>query len=194
MHETLINYITQKINNPLSPSEEDAIRSSFKPRKLRRNQYFLQEGEVCKMSGFVVKGAMKRYSVDENGRENVIDLYIENWWAADRESFATEKPSLYFISAVEETELLVISRTDYLENLKNLDFVNHLTRELTEKQSYRLMKRVHSNLTLTAEQKLIDLEDTYPEFLLRFPQHLIASYLGMTKETLSRIRSQSRKK
>lgn len=194
MHEKLINYISQKINSPLTPAEVDAIYSNFKHRKLKRHQYFLQEGEVCKMSGFVVKGAMKRYSVDEQGRENVIDLYIENWWAADRESFVTEKPSLYFINAVEETDLLVISRSDFQENLKHLAFMNELNRELTEKQSYRLMKRVHNNLALTAEQKLVELENTYPEFLLRFPQHLVASYLGMTKETLSRIRSKSRKK
>lgn len=194
MHEKLINYISQKINSPLTPAEVDAIYSNFKHRKLKRHQYFLQEGEVCKMSGFVVKGAMKRYSVDEQGRENVIDLYIENWWAADRESFVTEKPSLYFINAVEETDLLVISRSDFQENLKHLAFMNELNRELTEKQSYRLMKRVHNNLALTAEQKLVELENTYPEFLIRFPQHLVASYLGMTKETLSRIRSKSRKK
>ena len=189
MHEDLIYYINSQLSTPLSEDEITRIKEAFVPKKLRKHQYFLQEGDICKMAGFIKKGAMRQYTVDESGKENILGLYIENWWVADRESFAQNTPSLFSIDAFEYTELLVITQEAFQRLLKGLRFMNELATVLTERQALQLLKRVHITKTLTAEQRLADLEKTYPAFLQRFPQHIIASYLGMTKETMSRIRA-----
>jgi len=138
--------------------------------------------------------ALKKYSIDNTGKENILELYIENWWAGDKESFMIGTPTPYYIDAYEDTEILVITKEDFTNKLSKLHFISELNSVLTERKSFQLMKRLHSSQTLTAEQKLEELQNSYPEFFQRFPQHIIASYLGMTKETLSRIRSNALKK
>jgi len=194
MYDVLIRHINTHLDKKLSEEEIMIIKDTFKPKKLRKHQYFLQEGEICKVAGFIVKGALKQYVVDEAGKENILGLYVDNWWVGDRESFNENVPSPYYIDAFEESELLVVTKDDTLDKLEKQPFMTEFIRTLTEKQALKLLKRVHSTKTYTAEQRLAELEKNYPEFLQRFPQHIIASYLGMTKETLSRIRANSMKK
>lgn len=194
MHDSLISYINSQLVHKLSENEEHAIRKSFVYKKLRKHQYFLQEGDVCKFAGFVLKGALKQYTIDETGKEDILSLFLENWWVSDRQSFMNETYSPFYIDAFETTELLVITKDSYIKYLKEQPFITELANTLLEKQALLLLKRVHTTKTYTAEQRLADLEKNYPEFLQRFPQHIIASFLGMTKETLSRIRANSLKK
>src|SRR5450631_3842024 len=86
MYDALIKYFNSYTTTPFSGDEIDLIQSFFAPKKFRKRQYFLQEGEVCKYLAFIVKGAMRQYSVNDKGEEHIIKLYIENWWANDRES------------------------------------------------------------------------------------------------------------
>ncbi len=190
----LIQHINSKIDNKLTESDIQLLSDVFHLKKIRKHQFFIQSGDVCKIAGFLVKGAMKKYTIDNSGKENILELYIENWWAGDKESFMIGTPTPYYIDAFENTELLVITKDDFFNKLNKLSFFADFNRVLTERQSFQLMKRVHSSQTFTAEQKLEQLQNTYPEFFQRFPQHIIASYLGMTKETLSRIRSNALKK
>ncbi|NUN69529.1 MAG: Crp/Fnr family transcriptional regulator [Bacteroidetes bacterium] len=194
MHDTLIAYINNALGKTLSEKDEHLLESVFKPKKLRKHQYMLQEGEVCRFAGFIVRGACKQYTVDKSGKENIIGLFIEHWWVGDRESFMTGTPSPYNIEAVEDVEVLLAGREDFLNTLSRQPFINEMMNVLTEKHSFHLIKRVHAAHTLTAEERYHDLHKKYPEFFQRFPQHIIASYLGMTKETLSRIRAGSGKK
>jgi CRP-like cAMP-binding protein len=194
MHKIFIDYINSKIGTRLKEAEEKLLFQTFIPKKLRKHQYLLQEGEVCRFAGFVVKGALKQYTIDKGGKENILGLHIENWWVGDRESFMIGTPSPYFIDAVEDVEMLVVSREDFINKLSQETFINEMIKVLTEKQSFNLIKRVQAAHTLTAEERYEDFQKRFPEFLQRFPQHIIASYLGMTKETLSRIRAASTKK
>lgn len=194
MIEKLIQHINSTIDSKLTESDVQLISEVFHLKKIRKHQYLIQSGDVCKAAAFVVKGALKKYSIDNTGKENILELYIENWWAGDKESFMIGTPTPYYIDAYEDTELLVITKEDFINKLSKRPFISALNNTLTERQSFQLMKRLHSSQTLTAEQKLEQLQNTYPEFFQRFPQHIIASYLGMTKETLSRIRSNALKK
>src|SRR6218665_1128579 len=106
MHDNLIAYINKHNTSPLTTEEVDLIIDAFQPKKLRKKQYFLQEGDVCKYTGFIVKGAMRQYNVDEKGVEHIVHLFIENYWATDRESSIMLTPSVYNIDAWEDTELL----------------------------------------------------------------------------------------
>lgn len=194
MHKIFIDYINSKIGTQLKAEEEALLVKYFVQKKLRKRQYLLQEGEVCRFAGFIVKGAFKQYTLDKTGKENILGLYIENWWVGDRESFMMGTPSPYFIDAFEDVDMLVVSREDFVNRLSRQPFINEMIKVLTEKQSYTLIKRVQAAQTLTAEERYADFQKRYPEFLQRFPQHIIASYLGMTKETLSRIRASTAKK
>lgn len=189
MYDNLVSYINSHLQEDISQNTIDKIKEVFKYKKVRKHQYFLHEGEVCKKAGFIVKGAMKQYTIDDKGKENIIGLYIENWWVSDKESLSNGSQSPYFIDAIEPTEMLVVAKEDMDRNLSKLPFMVELRNALIEREAYHLMRRVHAANTLTAKQRLDQLEKDYPAFSQRFPQRIIASYLGMTKETLSRIRS-----
>lgn len=194
MHQSLINYINSYASTPLTDSQSVLIKDSFVPQRIRKRQYFLREGEVCKYAAFIVKGAMRQYSVDEKGVEHIVGLLLENWWAVDRESFVMLTPSVYTIDAWEDTDVLVATKADFLSRLNSIPSINEMARSLDENYAIASQKRLNATISLPAEKRYSHLADTYPEFLQRFPQHIIASYLGITKETLSRIRSQAGKR
>jgi CRP-like cAMP-binding protein len=194
MFEHFLNYVTKYSKTALSDEDVAKLRSVFLPRSLRKRQYFVQEGEVCKHMGFIVKGAMRQYSVDDKGVEYIVNLSIENWWAGDRESWVMLTPSLYNIDAWEDTEMLTITRADFLELLQHVPVLHETIKSMDEKHAIATQRRLTASISLPAEQRYAELEKTYPQFLQRFPQHIIASYLGITKETLSRVRQRSLKK
>jgi CRP-like cAMP-binding protein len=193
MHESLIQYIQNYSSLPLSPAEIETIKNSFIPKKLRKRQYFLQEGNVCKYGGFIVKGAMRQYSVDDKGAEHIVQLYIENYWASDRESAIMLTPSKYYIEAWEDTELLVITRAELLDLMQKIPSIAQMTRLMDERSFIASQRRLNSTISNTAEKRYAEFMDNHPQFIQRFPQHFIASFLGITKETLSRIRKQAMK-
>ena len=194
MYESLIKYFNSYSGKSLTDDEIDLIQNSFTPKKFRKRQYFLQEGEVCKYTAFVVKGAMRQYSVDDKGEEHIIKLFIENWWATDRESLMNKTPSIYFIDAWEDTEALLVTKTDLADLGDHLAPLSEWIRKLDTNFAAASQRRINAAISLSAEERYYDLEKTYPEFLQRFPQHIIASYLGINRETLSRIRSRGVKK
>ena len=189
MHASLIKYIKSYATTPLTDSEEQVIKNAFVPKKLRKRQFFLQEGEVCKYYAFIVKGATRQYSVDEKGIEHIVRLSIENWWVGDRESHIRSTPTVYNIDAWEDTDFLQVTRADTLTQLHLIPAINEMERNLDENYAIASQKRLNAHISWSAEKRYTDLVNTYPQFLQRFPLHIIASYLGITKETLSRIRS-----
>ena len=193
MHEPLIKYINSFATTPLTSNEAELIKNTFEYKKIRKRQYLLQEGAVCKYAAFIVKGAMRQYSVDDKGLEHIVRLSIENWWAVDRESYVMLTPSPYNIDAWEDTDALLATRADLLNLSNKVPALRETTRKLDERHAFASQKRLNAAISMTAEQRYSDLEKNYPEFLQRFPQHVIASYLGITKETLSRIRNQASK-
>ena len=194
MYESLIKYINSFATTAMTQSEIESIENTFIPKKIRKRQYFLQEGEVCKYAAFIVKGAMRQYSIDDKGVEHIVSLSIENWWAVDRESFTMLTPSIYYIDAWEETDALLVTKANFFSHLSSIPAIGKMIRKLDDNHAFALQRRVNSSISHTAEKRYAELVKTYPEFLQRFPLHIIASYLGITKETLSRIRHQSMKK
>jgi CRP-like cAMP-binding protein len=194
MYHTLLSYIEKQSKTALTVSDIELIQSKFTLKKLRKRQYFLKEGEICKSVAFIVKGAMRQYSVDDHGAEHIFQLTIENWWALDGESFLTLEPSRYYIDAWEDTYVLILKKTDYYDHLINIPAMVEMMASTKEMHSYATQKRLQSALNDTAEKRYSDLLNIHPEFIQRFPQYLIASYLGVAKETLSRFKSYSVKK
>ncbi|TWH99098.1 CRP-like cAMP-binding protein [Flavobacterium tiangeerense] len=191
MHQNLITYINQYASSPLTNEEQALIVATFQPKKLRKKQYFLQEGDVCKYAGFIVKGAMRQYRVDEKGVEHMVQLFIENYWANDRESSTMLTPSIYNIDAWEDTDILLVTRADMLDLMAKIPSITEMIRLMDERNAIANQRRLNSTISNTAEKRYEEFAKNHPQFIQRFPQHLIASFLGITKETLSRIRKQA---
>lgn len=194
MFDVLLKYINSLTSTPLLENEFEQIKAVFKVKQLRKRQYLLQEGEICKHFSFIVKGATRQYLVDQKGVEHIVHLGIENWWVGDRESWVMHSPSAFCIDAWEDTQLLMINRADTLRLAQQSPAFNEMLRVLDERNNIATQKRITSSISYPAEQRYTDLVGRYPEFMERFPQHIIASYLGITKDTLSRIRKQAMKK
>ncbi|HEY8916071.1 MAG TPA: Crp/Fnr family transcriptional regulator [Chitinophaga sp.] len=188
MYEAFFDYLKKFSADPLSEDEKALLRQAFIPSKFRKRQYLLQAGNYCKDFAFIVKGSMRMYSVDDKGSEHFVRLGVEGWWMGDRESWVMLTPSLYNIDAWEDTEVLLISRGNSLELIKAVPAFWEMVRQLDERNNIANQRRLTSSISGTADKRYVDFIDCYPELLHRFPQHIIASYLGITKDTLSRIR------
>ena len=189
MLDQLIRYISEYSGQSLSASEIDLINSMFRVKKLRKKQYFLQAGDVASHYGFIVKGAMRQYAVCDNGSESIVQLGIENWWVGDRESFVSASPSVYNIDAWEDTELNVITRVQVLDLIEQSPAFCKMIRIIDERNAVAALNRITGLNNFNAEQRYVRFREKHPMFLQRFPLHIVASYLGITKETLSRIRN-----
>ncbi|WP_339881222.1 Crp/Fnr family transcriptional regulator [uncultured Algoriphagus sp.] len=192
MLKPLITYIEQQSTSALRESDIALMNEAFIPRKLSKRQFLLQEGDICRYIAFIVKGATRQYTVDEKGNEHILNLCIENWWTSDRESFLREIPSIYNIDAWEETTLLLLPKAnDYYYRVNEIPAFQEMRIILDENNHMAAQRRLLTAINFTAEDKYEEMIKSHPDLIKRFPQHIIASYLGMSKETLSRIRSNS---
>ena len=192
MYELFFKKFNEKV--PLVPQEVEIIKTYLTPKKLRKKQYLLQEGDVCRSVAFVEKGALREYSVDENGNEQIIQFATEGWTISDLYSFLTSEPATYNIDAVEDAELVLINRSAHEELLSKLSKYETYIRLQVTGAYLALQKRLTAVLSLSPEERYNNLLQLYPDLVQGFPQHMIASHMGLTPETLSRIRRKLRSK
>lgn len=194
LYEPLFTYIEAKSQLTLNDADRQLIQENFKIKHLRKRQYLLQEGDVCKYMAFVVKGSGRMFSINDTGQENIIRFAIEGWWLGDYESYNLQTPSLYHIEMLEDSDVLLITRENIQALSAAVAAVDLMIKAIDRKGTIATQKRIHSAISLDAEERYNQLNQTYPEFMLRFPQSMIASYLGITPETLSRIRKKQLRK
>ena len=188
MFDQLIKSIQEKV--PVTKEELELCKHYFTPKKLRKKQFLLQEGDVCNRMAFVEKGALCSYSTDAKGTQRVIQFAFEGWWISDLYSFFTREPSCLSIEALEDCELLLLDHEQQESLLKNVPKYETYTRMLLQNAYVALQRRIEGTIGLPAEEKYSRLLSQYSAIVNRVPQHLIASYLGVSPETLSRIRKQ----
>jgi CRP-like cAMP-binding protein len=188
MYELLHNKIFETIS--ISEADFTYCKTLFLPKKLRKRQYLLQEGDVSKYTAFVEKGILRTYTVDEKGTEHILQFSQEGWWISDLYSFLTNEPSLYNVEALEDSELLLITKSSWDALLEKVPAFERYFRILIQNNLIATQRRLMGTMTESAEEKYTKLLKTQPDCVQRVPQHMIASYLGITRETLSRIRSQ----
>lgn len=186
MYERFFENFRKKV--PLSKDEEEIIESFLKPKKIRKKQYLLQEGDVCKFIAFVEKGVLREYSVDEKGNEHIIQFALEGWTISDLYSFLTLEPATYNIDALEDSNLVLISKSAHEELLVKVPKYETFTRLQITGAYIAMQRRLTSIISLPLDERYASLNAIYPDIVQRVPQHMIASYMGLTPETLSRIR------
>jgi CRP-like cAMP-binding protein len=172
----------------LSDTEMEAFCNLFEHKIIKKKSFLLQEGEVCKFEGFVTKGLFRVYHIDKNGFEQVLYFAIENWWITDIDSFTNEKPSQLFIEAIEDSELLLISKKNKEFAYTYLPKVEKLFRVMTQKTHVALQRRMIDNLSKTAACRYIEFTEKYPQLVQRLSNIQVAAYLGITNVFLSNIR------
>lgn len=185
-------YLTDKIE--LSEEEIAAIADVAVVKKLRKKQYLLQEGDVWKYNAFVCRGFLKTFSVDNNGIEHILNFSPENYWTGDRESLTNGTPSRLNIDAIEDSEVLLIKKEAFEALCQQIPQFNNLINSILHKSFLVSQSRILANISLSAEEKYQQFLEKYPAIANRIPQHMIASYIGITPETLTRIRKNGLKK
>lgn len=180
-----INKIT-----PLTTEEGEKIAARFKIRKYLKGQFVVQNGDVCKYENFVLKGCLRQFYIDNEGFEHIIMFAIEDWWAGDLGSMVNHTPSDFNIQCVENCELAQIHFEDLQILYEEVPKLERLFRIIIQRAFIASQKRIINNFSLSAKERYLQFRQTYPLIEQRVPQYMIASYLGITKEFLSKIRNQ----
>lgn len=186
MYEVLRKHISKRI--ALTEEEFERCTTYFIPKRLRKHHFLLQEGEVCTAMAFVSKGCLRCYSVDAKGDEHIVQFAIEDWWISDPYSLLTGEPSEYNIDALEDSELLLLDRRSEERLLSEIPKFERLFRLLLENRFVATQRRITAALSVPAEERYLGFLKAYPEIVSRVAQAHIASYLGITPQSLSRIR------
>lgn len=169
--------------------EWSEIAAACTIKKLRKHQYLLQEGEYWKHHAFVANGCLRRYSIDEKGIEQVIQFTPENWWTGDRKSLMEGTASAYNIDAIEASTVILIRDEDFQLLCSRFPAFNDLTNRILQRSLNASQERIQVAIRMSAEEKYLNFLASFPQLNNRIPRHMLASYLGITPESLSRIRN-----
>jgi len=182
----LTTFLTSNIDIDKSLVEE--LIEKCKVLKVGRGSFLLRQGEICKHSFYVEKGLLRYYSIDEKGKEHILQFAPEQWFVTDRESVYFNQPSHYFIQALEDSTVILLNE-HFITQLSQKDkaFIE-FNNKLLHNHIRHLQNRINQLLSATAEERYLDFIKIYPDLLLRVPQSMVASYLGITPESLSRVR------
>lgn len=174
----------------ITGEEFEITRRFFIPKKIKRHQFLLQESEVCNHIAFVNSGCLRQYTIDSKGTEHIIQFAIEDWWIADLNSYLTGLPSNYFIDSLQDSEVLLLEKSARDKLLDACPKMERFFRLLLEANYIATHRRVTESLSTSAEERYLKFIKTYPEIFEQVPQNQIASYLGITPQSLSRIRKE----
>ena len=188
MYDALFKSFSKYIS--LTAEEEEIIRSLFKPKKFRKHQYILQPGDISRFETFIVSGLTRTYEVDDKGQEHVLQFGMEDWWVGDMYSYLTEKPTDLCIDCLEDTEILQVSKANHEILYSKVPKLERFFRILVQNAYVASMNRISSSLMKPGWERYTEFIAKYPLIDQRVPNHQIASYLGLTPQSLSRIRRQ----
>ncbi len=178
-----------KKNIELTTEEELKLDTCYQVRATAKNEFLVKEGELCKQFFFVETGLVRQYSVDAQGKEHILHFASESWFIGDRESAFFNQPAKYFIQCLEPCNLIVFDN-NFTEVAQKIPLFSDLQNRLLQNHVRHLQKRINQLLSASAEERYLDFIDMYPDVLQRVPQTMVAAYLGIAPESLSRVRKE----
>lgn len=190
--DKLIDNISKHVR--LSEEKILLLNSFWTKKVLEKNDYLLRNGEICRKDNYIISGTLKAFYINaDTGQEEILYFATDDWWATDIDSFRKQNPSIYNIQALEKTELLQISFDSFQRMLEQIPVLERYFRIILEGYLGTLQKRIVMNNIYNAEHRYLDFLQSYPKLAAKIPQYLIASYLGISAEFLSRIRRKNKK-
>jgi CRP-like cAMP-binding protein len=186
--EAIIDYARKTVS--LTEEESQTFAAAFKETRVKKRQFFIQPNFTAKSRYFVVSGALRAYVIGEDGQEHTIQLALEEWWISDYNSYIYQQPASMFVVAVEDSLVLELTFEEEHKLKDSGQLFETFFRTLAERSVAFMQRRIITNLTQSAEERYESFMKRYAAFIRRFPQYVIASYLGMTTEFLSKIRNQ----
>ena len=184
----LRNNIERTIDQLITDKEFETFTQFFFPKSFDKKTILAEEGKTCRYVYFILKGSAYSYYINENGEKTVIQFAIENYWITDQYSFFSQKPGIYFIETLEPIDVLVLNRENYDKLCCSNQLFEKFFRLLLQNAFIALQYRLAKTNSEEAESRYQEFSTLYPHFVQRIPQYLIASYLGIKPQSLSRIR------
>lgn len=191
MHDLLLAHINTIL--PFSTAEADEFCSYFHSKPIKKKEFLLQQGQVCKFEGFVVEGCFRIFTIDEKGIENTLYFATKDWWLFDIDSFMNQQPSDLNMQALEDSTVLLINREDKTTLYQSTPIVEKLFRIMSQKALVAWQRRLIRNHRLSAEERYYHFINTYPEIAIKLTDRQISNYLGITHEFLSKIKRKNSK-
>lgn len=176
-------------NGDFTQSEIDYFNSILQYKTIPKKTLLLQDGEICNFEAYITKGCIRKYYINEHGHEVILQFAIEDWWVSDIASFHEKKPSKLFIETLEECELLLLTPETKEQLVTKVPKFERIFRLLVQRNLSSMQNRLIDTIAKTAQEKYLEFLKLYPTIPQRVAQHYIASYLGMTAEFLSKIRT-----
>ncbi|PJJ66196.1 Crp/Fnr family transcriptional regulator [Chryseobacterium geocarposphaerae] len=180
----------QKVLPDLTDEKFNLIVEKSKLITLPRKEMICRQGDICNLKIFVAKGLLRNYSISEDGSEHILQFVNEMSWTTDPESFYTNTPSKLNIETLEPSEIFIFNLNDFHQLREEIPTLSIFIEELLTKKTMEINNRLLVNISSTPEDKYLHFIKNHPDLLNRVPLHMIASYLGMSRETLSRVRRQ----
>ncbi|RCH55794.1 Crp/Fnr family transcriptional regulator [Mucilaginibacter hurinus] len=187
MYPKLFTHIKKHVS--LTDADEALITNKLTLTKLRKKTFILQPGKICQGNYFILKGCVRMYFVNKKLTEQITQFGLENWWLADYDSLYNQKPSTYYLQAVEDCELLLLTPQHETELISAIPQLQTYFRNMFEKSVIAAQRRIHYISSMNDEELYREFSRLFPEFIQRVPQYMLASYLGFTPQFLSRIRA-----
>ena len=185
--ENLLVHIRKFVS--LSEEEEEILSPYLKEKTLKKKDYLLKEGQICMANHFVAKGCLRMFYITEEGNEQMIQFAIDNWWMTDYMSFDSQKSSQFNIQAVENSEIIFLEKKTLEELFTKLPKLERYFRIIVQKAYAASVMRLRYIFTQSGEERFHHFNKSFPEFVQRVPQYMLASYLGFSAEFLSKIRA-----
>ncbi|MBB5634609.1 CRP-like cAMP-binding protein [Pedobacter cryoconitis] len=187
MYQELLDHIKKYVQ--LVPHEEQVLVQRLEFRKLKKKEFLLEPGKLCKGNYFVIKGCVRQFFINKKLGEQIIQFGIENWWIADQDSLLNNQPSTCSIQAIEETELLLLKEKDRIILFKEIPLLETYFRIMMQISFVASQRRIGYIFNMTEEERYRHFAKLFPGFVQRVPQYMLASYLGFTPQFLSRLRA-----